>query len=534
LDKQRIELLKNLYKKKPSLFSDVRKAEGALKDIFPDDFKMANTLMAALKIGILNELTVSGSTLPVEVIIPKAAKMLEDQFSIKKEDAVHAIGVWAIVFGRATEDQVKTVSHRFISNESVSRTGSSGARSSLMSYSTDDTRECPFCAEPIKKKAKICKHCKNNIEMIECPFCAEEIIKTSTLCEHCRMTLEATEGVEKIDALLLEVGEISENNIEELDSFLRKNDRFETIKKSADNGHTNAQYVLGHFYLSGYGVSQNHTEAAKWFRLSANQGNVDAQSWLGACYLDGCGVSENDKEAVKWFKLAAEKGNILACDRLALCYLEGLGVSQNYKESRKWATPAAEAGMQDSQCILGICYHYGNGVVRNYYEAARWYQLSAEQGNSIAINNLGTLYEEGSGVIKDKERALELYKIAADQGLDVAIDNYNRLKDSCFITTAVCKHYNRSDNCYELNLLRWYRDNWLVNNDDGQSLISEYYRIAPEMVGKINSSKDKDSIYDHLEERYIKRCLSLIESKEYDSAKELYIEMMDYLRGLFP
>ncbi len=30
----------------------------------------------------------------------------------------------------------------------------------------DDTRDCPFCAETIKKAAILCKHCKSNIEPI--------------------------------------------------------------------------------------------------------------------------------------------------------------------------------------------------------------------------------------------------------------------------------------------------------------------------------------------------------------------------------
>ena len=27
-----------------------------------------------------------------------------------------------------------------------------------------DERECPFCAEPILKKAKVCKHCRRDVE----------------------------------------------------------------------------------------------------------------------------------------------------------------------------------------------------------------------------------------------------------------------------------------------------------------------------------------------------------------------------------
>lgn len=32
------------------------------------------------------------------------------------------------------------------------------------STATRDERECPFCAEPILKKAKVCKHCQRDVE----------------------------------------------------------------------------------------------------------------------------------------------------------------------------------------------------------------------------------------------------------------------------------------------------------------------------------------------------------------------------------
>jgi hypothetical protein len=33
-----------------------------------------------------------------------------------------------------------------------------------LATSTRDERECPFCAEPILKKAKVCKHCRRDVE----------------------------------------------------------------------------------------------------------------------------------------------------------------------------------------------------------------------------------------------------------------------------------------------------------------------------------------------------------------------------------
>lgn len=34
----------------------------------------------------------------------------------------------------------------------------------ILSRGTDDIRECPYCAETIRKKAKVCKHCASRLE----------------------------------------------------------------------------------------------------------------------------------------------------------------------------------------------------------------------------------------------------------------------------------------------------------------------------------------------------------------------------------
>ena len=52
----------------------------------------------------------------------------------------------------------------------------------------------------------------------------------------------------------------------------------------------------------------------------------------------------------------------------------------------------------------------------------------------------------------------------------------------CYITTACVHAKGLSDNCYELQILRMYRDTWLINQKEGKALIGEYYRIAPIII----------------------------------------------------
>ncbi|MHC6203494.1 GTPase family protein [Breznakiellaceae bacterium SP9] len=104
---------------------------------------------------------------------------------------------------------------------------------------------------------------------------------------------------------------------------------------------------------------------------------------------------------------------------------------------------------------------------------------------------------------------------------------------ACFITTATCESLGRPDDCYELNAFRSFRDNWLVQQPDGQDLTAEYYRIAPHIVSEINRNPDKDAVYASIWRNHLAECLHLIESERYSDCKEKYVEMVNTLKQNF-
>ena len=79
------------------------------------------------------------------------------------------------------------------------------------------------------------------------------------------------------------------------------------FKPLAEQGNSNAQFMLGRMYRHGYGVPQDYTEALKWFRKAAEQGNPDAQLKLGVMYALGLGVPQNYVRAHMWSNLAASR-----------------------------------------------------------------------------------------------------------------------------------------------------------------------------------------------------------------------------------
>ena len=98
-------------------------------------------------------------------------------------------------------------------------------------------------------------------------------------------------------------------------------------------------------YELGRGVPQDDAEAVKWYRKATEQGHAEAQYILGVMYAEGRqGVPQDYAEAVKWWRKAALQGYALAQFLLGLMYAEGLGVSQDYVLAHKWINLFAARG----------------------------------------------------------------------------------------------------------------------------------------------------------------------------------------------
>lgn len=89
----------------------------------------------------------------------------------------------------------------------------------------------------------------------------------------------------------------------------------------------------------------------------------------------------------------------------------------------------------------------------------------------------------------------------------------------CYLTTACMKHFlnDFNDKCYELQLLRWFRDNFVSKED-----IEHYYEIAPIIVESINKEEKSDIIYDYIYDNIVDYCIEQIEQGNYDAAYSRY------------
>lgn len=73
------------------------------------------------------------------------------------------------------------------------------------------------------------------------------------------------------------------------------------------------------------------------------------------------------------------------------------------------------------------------------------------------------------------------------------------------------------DNCYELTVLRWFRDNFVSKED-----IKHYYQIAPIIVEAIDKEEQNEVIYNYIYDNVVDYCVTQIENGNYIEAYNRY------------
>ena len=147
-----------------------------------------------------------------------------------------------------------------------------------------------------------------------------------------------------------------------------------------------------------------------------------------------------------------------------------------------------------------------------------------EKGIELEINGHRGIIDTYAGAIHFV--GIEWFKMAYIK----CYNEDNGIKEGCFITTAVCENFGKSDDCFELTTFRNFRDGWLSAQPDGKNLIAEYYAVAPRIVANINRAANPAKIYETIREKYLEPCLHFIMCGDNLSCKNKYIEMVTELK----
>lgn len=134
-------------------------------------------------------------------------------------------------------------------------------------------------------------------------------------------------------------------------------------------GNKASQYLLSICYLNGYGTEQNTEEGLKWLRKSADQGYSEALYLLGILYYNG--------------KAGLERNRVWAYDFLAQ------GATEHDEFTRKNRAHFEELKSEASSSLaskyeLALCYYFGCGTDIDYDKAFTLMQEAAAQGSEDA------------------------------------------------------------------------------------------------------------------------------------------------------
>lgn len=111
----------------------------------------------------------------------------------------------------------------------------------------------------------------------------------------------------------------------------------------------------------------------------------------------------------------------------------------------------------------------------------------------------------------------------SDIGKGTIVDTTDGDKETtdinCYLTTACMKNFknNFNDQCYQLDLLRWFRDKFVSKEDK-----EYYYEVAPIIVSEIEKSDNKDAVYKYIYDNVVSYCVRKIEDDDFVSAYSRY------------
>lgn len=185
--------------------------------------------------------------------------------------------------------------------------------------------------------------------------------------------------------------------------------------------------------------------------------------------------------------------------------------------------------------MASVLPNYAKPIIANFDKKQRHAQEMNYNLNMAVYIIPAITYSKHPNLEKLAKRTVELWNEKEVTSLTLKYSTYDDIdkgfkKKLCYITTAVCQHQDKADDCYELTTLRNYRDSYLMQSEAGREIVEEYYNIAPGLVMMIDMQKDADHIYQNIYEEYITPCIQYIENEHKEECCKLYMQMVNNLK----
>lgn len=198
------------------------------------------------------------------------------------------------------------------------------------------------------------------------------------------------------------------------------------LKKLADKGYNDAQYLLADAYSSGALGKVDNKEAFTLFQGAAKHGHVESAYRTAYCHEEGLGTSRDSRRAIEFLKFAAAKNHPAAMYKLGMySFYSKMGLPDNMnmkKSGIQWLTRAVTGANELTNAApyeLAKIQDAGflDIVIPDHKYAMELYVQAASLGHVKSAAILGRAYEMGDDVVpQDADLSIHYYSQAAVGG----------------------------------------------------------------------------------------------------------------------
>ncbi len=309
--------------------------------------------------------------------------------------------------------------------------------------------------------------------------------------------------------------------------ILRRSNDYDAIWEMAESGVAYAQYRLEMDLHPDIGLTNNRDKVD--FEKRLESGYLYAkflEAWFPydhemKCRSTSTYPSQSCQKSTEIIYSLAQQGVITA---MGICGIWGTkdkwdgkhgNPYMHWSESESIAYLQAAAAADDRRALWALASYYRKGLYGFPHDEL----LAKEYDDIVDFYNNAPIPTVASANSKSSTETSVKKNVSSSSG--------------CFITSAVCRTFDKPDDCYELTAFRSFRDDWLAIQSDGPALIQEYYQIAPEIVRQIDQQNGSREIYRSIWTEYLIPCLNCINEKQFSKCKRIYVSMVNDLKGKY-
>lgn len=283
------------------------------------------------------------------------------------------------------------------------------------------------------------------------------------------------------------------------------------LRKLADKGYTEAQYLLGDAYSSGALGKIDNKEAFSLFQAAAKHGHIECAYRTSYCYEEGLGTGRDARKAIEYLKMAASRNHASSMYKLGIYSFYGrMGIPNdmnNKKMGIKWLSRASNIANElvaSAPYELGKIYFNGfeDIIISDKKYALELYSQAAALGHVEAASILGKCYEVGEVLPQDSNLSIHYYTQAALGGDPTSM-------------LAMCAWYLVGSDPYlpkdESEAFEWAKRAAVCSLPKAQFALANFYEKG---IGCIKDVNEAQVWYKRGAENGDEKCLSRLNDKE--------------------